>query len=421
MSRVVQVYNSNYKVAVQAGGTITLDTGLSGKTVVNGNLEVKGTTTTVDSANVTIKDNIIILNQDEQDDKVTLGTSGIEIERGSGTNARWVYDEQESWSLGGLSSGSIPAGTFYAAMGNQRLPLSTPGIVSGGNLYVSTGNGVITVTGTNNYEEKIWNYANSVITADSNGNVIIDDDTVPNAKAVKDYIEYVFANEFYSVIAQGNSSVQVIDQVHTLNNVVSISGAGNETTIRTSGQHGFTTADTITISGVVSGDAIENLNGTAIQITEIVSATAFKVNVNTSGGNISNYVTNSGTISKTGFEESRIKLTVDGINGANFYDNRFEVEDIRVEASTITTTSSNQDLVLAAPGTGTVKVRDVLEIPTSPYEYDVAINPTAPTDGIKLYSKSQGTGKVGLYYVNSNNVNDEIISKNRSLLFSMIF
>jgi len=48
MSRVVNVYNGDYKVAVQDGGNITLDTGnLEGNVIVTGNLEVKGTTTTV--------------------------------------------------------------------------------------------------------------------------------------------------------------------------------------------------------------------------------------------------------------------------------------------------------------------------------------------------------------------------------------
>ncbi|SVC63147.1 uncharacterized protein METZ01_LOCUS316001, partial [marine metagenome] len=52
---------------------------------------------------------------------------------------------------------------------------------------------------------------------------------------------------------------------------------------------------------------------------------------------------------------------------------------------------------------------------------DATIDPTAPTDGLKLYAKTPGIGKTGLFYVNSSNVRDEILSKNRSLLLSMIF
>jgi len=429
MSRVVKVYNSNYKVAVQPGGTITLDTGdLSGTTVISGNLEVKGTTTQVESTVTTIRDNIITLNYIDDVDPgdsrdgipASLGyVSGFEIDRGDRLTARWLFDEQVFWQLGGTDG----FGTFGASFSDgQKLPINTPGIVSNGNLYVQTGNGVISVTNTNNYEEKVFTYQNSVITPDANGNVVIDDDHVPNAKAVKDFVEYVFANEFYDTIAQGDSSVAVIDEIHTLNNVVSVTVVGNETIISTFGQHGFTTADTVNISGVqANGDPIENLNGTGIQITEIVSTTSFKVNVNTSGGNIANYVNNSGTVSKTGANEGRINITVEGINNTTFFSNRVELEDIRIQGSDITTTSSNQDLSISAPGTGTVKINDVLELPITPHNDDVSIDPIVPDNGTKIYSKPEGSAQTGLYYVNSNNTRDEFIGRNRALLFSLIF
>jgi hypothetical protein len=424
MSRVLKVYNSDYKVSVADGGTITLDTGdVTGTTVVTGNLEVKGTTTTVDSTQVTIADNIIVLSEGTQGAGLPSSVgyvSGIQIDRGSLSPAQWLFDERVSWTLGGDSG----IGTFYATTldGSSKLPLNTPGIVAQGNLYVDTGAGVISVTNTSDYEEKIWNYNNGVITPDANSEIIIDDDHIPNAKSVKDYVEYIFAAQFYDTIAQGDSNIAVIDEIHKLGSIISVTQSGTETSIRTVGQHGFTTADTVDISGVLAnGDPIENLNGNNIQITEIVSATAFKVNIDTTGGNIANYVSNSGTIRKTGFEPSRVAITVDGINNTNVYNDRFETQDIRIEGSTITTTSSNQDLVLGAPGSGAVKVSDVLEIPSSPYAGDVSIDPIAPGSGIKVYSKPEGSGQTGLYFVNSNNTYDEFIGRNRALLFSLIF
>jgi hypothetical protein len=423
MSKVVKVYNSNYKIAVQSGGTITLDTGAEvGTTVISGNLEVKGTTTTVESTITTIADNIITLSQGTTGNGIpaSLGNvSGFEIDRGDLLKAQWLFDERISWSTGGITQ----FGTFYAAFADgQKLPLNTPGIVAQGNLYVNTGTGVITVTGTQDYEEKVFNYSNSVITPNSNGEVIIDDDNIPNAKAVKDYIEYVFANEFYNTIGEGDTSVTVTDEVHSLATVVEVTQSGNQTTISTLGQHGFTTADTVDISGVLAnGDPVENLNGTNIQITEIVSATAFKVNVNTTGGNTANYVDNSGTVTKTGAVPSNVAITVEGVNNVNFYNDRAEFEDIRISGSEIQSISSNQDLVISAPGTGTVKVQDVLEIPASPYIDDNATDPTAPDSGVRIYSKPEGSGQTGLYYVNSNNTYDEFIGRNRALLLSLIF
>ena len=423
MSKVVKVYNSNYKVSVQSGGTITLDTGPTvGNTIITGNLEVQGTTTTVDSTVTTIADNIITLSQGTTGNGIPASVgyvSGIEVDRGTLQNARWLFDEQISWSVGGATQ----IGAFESTLADgSRIPISTPGIVAQGNLYVNTGAGVITVTGTTDYEEKVWNYTNSVVTPDANGIVVIDDDNIPNAKAVKDYIEFVFANEFYNTIGEGDSNVTVTDEVHTLGTIVSINSSGNTTTISTQGQHGFTTADTVSISGVDSnGDALENLNGTNIQILDIVSARAFKVNVNTNGGNVANYVVNSGTITKTGFVPSNVAVNVEGNLVANFYQDRTEIADVRIEGSIISSTTSNQDLELSSPGTGAVRINDVLEIPAAPYIDDVALSPIAPSTGIRLYSNPQGTGKTGLYYVNSNNTNDEIISKNRSLLFSMLF
>ena len=54
MARIVKV-DGDYKVSVTAGNTITLDTGVeTGKTIVTGDLEVRGTTQTISSTNTTI-------------------------------------------------------------------------------------------------------------------------------------------------------------------------------------------------------------------------------------------------------------------------------------------------------------------------------------------------------------------------------
>ena len=48
-----------------------------GTVVINGNLDVKGTQTNIESVNASIKDNTIVLNSGELNNFVTLGTSGI--------------------------------------------------------------------------------------------------------------------------------------------------------------------------------------------------------------------------------------------------------------------------------------------------------------------------------------------------------
>ena len=51
----------------------------------------------------------------------------------------------------------------------------------------------------------------------------------------------------------------------------------------------------------------------------------------------------------------------------------------------------------------------------------VAVDPAYIPDSTVQYSKQPGIGNTGLYYRNTNNDTDELISKNKALLFSMIF
>ena len=65
--------------------------------IVQGNLTVNGTTTTVNSNQVDIGDSIILLNSDETGTPSQNG--GIEVERGTDDNVRFVWDEvNDTWS-----------------------------------------------------------------------------------------------------------------------------------------------------------------------------------------------------------------------------------------------------------------------------------------------------------------------------------
>jgi len=80
----------------------------SSNVTVGGNLTVSGTTTTVNSTNVEIGDNIIALNYD------TTGTpsenAGIDVERGDSLNVQLLWDEtSDKWTVG---SQTFVAATF---------------------------------------------------------------------------------------------------------------------------------------------------------------------------------------------------------------------------------------------------------------------------------------------------------------------
>jgi hypothetical protein len=119
MSRILKVSGGDYRLQVQSGGNIILDTGSGAGTVtITGNLDVKGTTTTVESINTTIQDNILQLNYDPNSIYNGAGISsalgyesGLSIWRGSLPTADFVFSEQVSHYDSSLTSQAKPQGT----------------------------------------------------------------------------------------------------------------------------------------------------------------------------------------------------------------------------------------------------------------------------------------------------------------------
>jgi len=91
---------------------------LSGDLTAN-NLTVNGTLTYVNTTDLEIADNIIILNANEAGAGVTLLVSGIEIDRGSLTNYRIVFDETTASTRIGL------IGSLQAVATREDTPIDT--------------------------------------------------------------------------------------------------------------------------------------------------------------------------------------------------------------------------------------------------------------------------------------------------------
>jgi hypothetical protein len=325
MSKFVSVPNGDYKVTVRSGGTITLDTGLeSGTVVVTGDLLVQGNTTTVESEDMAIRDNIIIVNKGETGPGISLERAGLQVDRGSLSDAFFVFNENISWRDPATETTKTGAFTFTNDSGGL-IGIRTNSIsTGGGDLYlINSGNGVISVTGTTNYELNV-----------------VDDDHITNKKYVDDAITTAFATVFLQQIGDGfinPSSIEVDD---------------NEST------------------GV----------------------------------------------------DSVINFKIDSQLVSQLYADRWEFSDIRIIGTTIETITSDQDLTLRAPGVGVVRIDDTLELTRVPGDDDeLTLVPNAPTDGIKLYINQQDAGKTGIYFVNDSNNRDELVSKNRALLFGMLF
>jgi len=90
------IVNSDYNIDVGANEVNITATEVN----VIGNFVVTGTTTTVDTADLAVTDNNIVLNQGESGAGVTLGSAGITVDRGSVDDAILTWDETtDKWNF----------------------------------------------------------------------------------------------------------------------------------------------------------------------------------------------------------------------------------------------------------------------------------------------------------------------------------
>jgi len=118
---------------------------------------------------------------------------------------------------------------------------------------------------------------------------------------------------------------------------------------------------------------------------------------------------------------SVIKFKIDGNTVSQLYADRWEFDDLRFTGSVIDTLSSNEDLVLKSSGTGNIRIDDTLHLNRVPSDGDASLEPSLPADGTRIYVANEHTGKSGIFFANDQNSRDELVSKNRALLFGMLF
>lgn len=310
MSKIVKVSQSDYRLKVKDSGTITLDTGLDvGLVVITGDLLVKGNTTTIDTANLQVEDNIILLNKGEGGAGVTEGTAGIRVDRGSVEDAQFLWDDTiDKWVL------------LYAET-NTLIGLKLDNIstepTSNIKFDMQAGGGTLRILNSTGYESRVT-----------------DPNDVPNRKFVTDY-----------VLASGG--LALTDKIF------------------------------FPLVGHIPGE-----EDTLIQ--------AFETNIRFS-------VRSGGTLNQ------RVQITAQGLT----------IDDVNIFNDTIQNTGS-EDLILTA-ATNHVRIDSVLDLD------DQTVDPSATGGVSRIYSKSTGgPGKTGLFFTN-NTSSDELVSKNRALLFSMLF
>ena len=97
-------------IAIASNGDISISQDLT----VSGNLTISGVTTTVNSSEINLADNLVLINSSFTGASPPTNQSyGIEIERGNAANVSFVWDElNDKWSLG---SETLVANTFEGA------------------------------------------------------------------------------------------------------------------------------------------------------------------------------------------------------------------------------------------------------------------------------------------------------------------
>jgi len=128
--------------------TITANNG-DGTITLNGDVNITGTSTSVDETNLSVEDKLITLNNGETGAGIsgTPTTSGIEVDRGTETNARIVFDESDNLWKVDTGTGSLVVITTGSATGLTAVVDDTNPQL-GGDLDVN-GNNISSVSNNN--------------------------------------------------------------------------------------------------------------------------------------------------------------------------------------------------------------------------------------------------------------------------------
>jgi len=130
----VKSLNSNYTITNKA--TSLANVIIATHTMfVDGNLLVGGNTTQVTKTELSISDNTITLNKGEAGSGVSLGSAGIEVDRGSAANVSILWNETyDKWSL--TTDGTTFANISTSTGAGTISIIGDPAPQLGGNLDV---------------------------------------------------------------------------------------------------------------------------------------------------------------------------------------------------------------------------------------------------------------------------------------------
>jgi hypothetical protein len=407
MSRIIKIGQSNYTVQVQSGGTITLDTGFkTGQVFVSGDLIVEGNTTTVESSTLTIKDNVIYLNTGETGNGVTLGSAGIQIDRGEYQDAIFTYDE----TVSGYNSTAYSA-TATASSGSLITLNTTNGLTLNAKIQFL---GVVTDTG---LTAGIDYYIKTIGSGATANRITVS--TSLNGTTYTGILTKTGLSLTVNILAQfGTWILKTADGA--LNNLA-LKGIVTDSTTNFT----FDIRNSSNVLRVVNAPSYEanvlqpNDIPNKKYVNDYVAATGGIADVNRikfpiTGTPLTQAIADSTTI--------QFQINSGGflITKAYFSATGLTVNDINVNQTSITGVGSDNLKLTTLNSTSFVEIQKVLELT------DQAAMETVFNAGkTKLYSRSdlinldETPGRTGIFFKNAIG-GDELVSKNRAVLLSIL-
>lgn len=121
------------------------------------------------------------------------------------------------------------------------------------------------------------------------------------------------------------------------------------------------------------------------------------------------------------FGESSISVIVDQSLVSQFFKNRAVIQELEFIGNEITNNNTSENIFLRSNGTGKLETNYAIQLNSIGTDPNTSAGVPATVSGATvIYSSQPDVGTTGLYFVNTQ-VNGEMISKNKALVFSMLF
>lgn len=122
---------------------------------------------------------------------------------------------------------------------------------------------------------------------------------------------------------------------------------------------------------------------------------------------------------------SLTSVIIDNTINTEFYTNRTNILGLEIRPENndifISSNNTNENIVFVTNGTGKVEFNAGIQLDYQGVDLNVSSGiPASQDSSVILYSNTPGIGTTGLYFVNTER-NGELISKNKALVFSMLF